>query len=467
MLLCIIALTTSSFAQRAPADNDELKLVVALFRHGVRSPTPDFNNFANQHSILPWPFLPAWNVLGPDSDCDPGKGWGYLTNHGFEIATGLGTYYGKHYKQGPWSNGFKVYLWADAENQRTRMTAKALEAGFEDAGILPPDVKVESLEPCTPNPDVLFHSFSAGCGTPSPLGLAEIADRINQNWKPTWTDQYKTQFDQLFRVLGCNTAGGCKFTVDVATPWSPNQKRQSLIKWTDPLGAPGRFSYASSASESFLLEYANNMQVGWGGVTTALHSMLSLHEFFFDQTERQSHLPTIQGSNLVKEISNVINRKVTGQKLGCPHAPPESQFIGLVGHDTNLAHVGPLLQLRWQFDDPKLPDDTRGLPANDALPAGALVFELRKRAAGWFVRVEYVTQSLSQMKNGPVSDAFRLRVLGPDCIQPGNYCEMPLATFNQRVSKSIGQAFLSHCEGNTQSCLLFVRKPMRKKSGRR
>jgi hypothetical protein len=190
--------------------------------------------------------------------------------------------------------------------------------------------------------------------------------------------------------------------------------------WSKDCNAPvawsGQFSFASGASEAFLLEYANNMTVGWNripvppqrGAPWSLRDMMQLHEFFFDQMDRQPYLAKIQGSNLVREISDQINRKAGGPMLGqCPRASAESRFVGLVGHDTNLASVGALLNLGWRFDDASLPPDTFGLPANNALPAGALVFELRKGARGYFVRIAYVTQSLLQMRGAfPTHIAF-------------------------------------------------------------
>jgi 4-phytase / acid phosphatase len=454
LLLCIVVPCTFSFAQGTPAPDNELKLVVGLFRHGVRSPESGFMNETKAHSKKPWPTLADWQVMG--SDCEgeksPMRGWGYLTTRGFKIVNGLGAYYGKYYQQA-WSKSFKAYFWADAENQRTRYTARALADGFNNAGVA--DVTVRSLSPCSP--DLLFHPFPAGCGSPDTGKLAGIASDIKRNWQP-WTNRYKAQFDQLFSAQGCTDAHDCNFDdPDSVTSWSGGQ-RKSPISWS------GRFSYASGATEAFLLEYANNMKVGWGSVApAAMVNMLSLHEFYFDQTQREQpelYLAKIQGSNLVKEIFNVIKRRATGEPSGCPHAPTNSQFVGLVGHDTNLANVGALLGLSWKFDDPKLPADTKGLPANDALPAGALVFELRQRNGEWFVRVEYVTQSLSQMKNGPVGDAFRLRVFSADCSSSGSYCEMPLPTFIDRVNRSLGtnNPFLSRCIGNNQTCLPIVRK---------
>jgi hypothetical protein len=451
-------LTTSHFAQGTPAAAaDELKFVVALFRHGVRAPTPDFaQNDADKHSKEKWPALTDWKVMG--ADCDKGNGWGYLTIHGQRVVHGLGKYYGEHYKRGAWSNGFNIYLWADAENQRTRETAKALKAGFKDAGIQDAKITVASLPACTTDP--LFHPFKLHCGMPNGDKLKEFAAEINEDWLMWAMTTYDSDFRQLNDLLNCFNKDQCSMPLKWVTDNAgacvvSSSDCKSLLQWK------GRFSYASSASEGFLLEYANNMNVGWGRVdppngaaASKLRDMLKLHEFYFDKTDRflrnnteaDKYLASIEGSNLIREILDQIKRK-TGQAPDgkCPRASPQSDFVGLIGHDTNLATVGALLDLEWRFDDKTLPSDTLGLPANDALPAGALVFELRQRSdRTYFVRVEYVAQSLEQMRNGPTDKALRLAVDGPACMQK-QPCEMPLKTFQQLVEARIGREFLSRC----------------------
>lgn len=126
-----------------------------------------------------------------------------------------------------------------------------------------------------------------------------------------------------------------------------------------------------------------------------------------------------------------------------------------MGHDTNLASVGSLLGLTWGFNDARLPEETRGLPDNDALPAGALVFELRLRGGTYSVRVEYVTQSLKQMQDKSNRDkAFRLAVRGQACQGGRIPCEMSVGDFNQLVNQAIGtdRAFLSRCHDGRQVC---------------
>src|SRR4029077_19542234 len=134
-------------------------------------------------------------------------------------------------------------------------------------------------------------------------------------WK-SWLSAHNNDFGKLYGILACsNKAPGCqplRESVDDATAWTSGERASSAITWK------GQFPYASSASEAFLLEFANGMpadKVGWGRVAVApddarapLRSVLALHEFYFDRTEREHYLAWLQGSNLVREISDQLNR---------------------------------------------------------------------------------------------------------------------------------------------------------------
>jgi 4-phytase/acid phosphatase len=473
-------------AQSPAASENELKLVVALFRHGVRAPLPGFTPpIADKYSGQGWPSIAEWNV---PSD----RNWGDLTNRGRVLATALGSYYAQWYTKNGWPRGFKVFLWADTD-RRTIDTAEALDTGFQQGGIPKGNITVESLPTPSPTPpvDPLFHPFQAGCGTPDAKTLGQTVTDIKKGAQ-LWAQKLEARFKELYGVLEC-TAPTCvplEMLVDVIGT-CPDVKSfprtcESPITWKGKLKGtttatatatatptptpPGKFPYASSASEAFLLEYANNMApnlVGWGRVDAAkkLPSMMQLHEAYFELTERDPYLAKIQGSNLIREIRDLLRRTaetVEPIDFNCLRADKASQFIGLVGHDTNIAGVGKLLQLSWQFDDAHLPpgehlpSDTSNLPPNDALPAGALVFELRERAGQYFVRIDYVAQSLLQMRgdpNRPPTEPFRFNVVCPGergtTLSP---CEMPLDKFNQVVAKALGpdNPFLSRCtpDGN-------------------
>jgi hypothetical protein len=193
---------------------------------------------------------------------------------------------------------------------------------------------------------------------------------------------------------------------------------------------------------------------------------LQLHEFYFDKTERELnhsapdlYLAGIQGSNLVREIRDQLNKVVRkAPPEDCPRRSGQSQFVGLIGHDTNLANVQTLLNVKWSFDkDQQLPADMRKLPENDALPAGALVFELRQTGqSDYKVRIQYITQSLEQMRNPHKQDQpYRvLTTCGGENATKVSPCEMSLETFNAAVGKVVEsyKEFLPHCQGDTQVC---------------
>lgn len=430
----------------SPADND-LKFVVALFRHGVRAPLKAFGENADQHSGRPWPGATPWGVAN----------WGDLTPHGFKAVRSLGEWYGSHYSK-RLGDGFKAYLWADVD-ERTQQTAAALAKGIGKFSV---NVKIA---PLGPGPDPLFHPFQASCGTPDKAELDRIANQIKAECRE-WLCSHKDQLTKLDEVLACPNERGNPTCVplgcvgETVTPWATPTPRPSAapIKWD------GQFSYASSATEAFLLEYANRMDPGWNqvevGQQTApsrprLSDLLQLHEFYFDKTERDPYLAGIQGANLVREILEQLNRGAgkpppTGR---CPHGEADDKFVGLVGHDTNLANLNKLLKVSWKFTNPKVPDDTRNLPDNDALPAGALVFELRGDHPNYRVSIQYVAQSLGEIK-GALQPDDPSRVL-TTCGDDSRPCEMSLGDFRTLAGGVMTKfgSFLSNCQTNgTQTC---------------
>ena len=449
---------TGVIAGPAPAQgkslsaNGELKFVVALFRHGVRAPLKAFSEKAGLHSQKPWPDpVNDWHVC---ETC-----WGDLTPHGSQAIKALGASYGSYYSKNAWPRGFKAYLWADSD-ERTQETASALRDGMQPAGVV---VKVESLPTGTPDP--LFHPFKAMCGTPDKAQLDQIVKDINNNYQQ-WINSFKSPtrnnaFKDLYDILGCdNSPQDCKPPPPGKQPLSQVKNHATLSPLEEaqrpasPIKWEGQWPYASSATEAFLLEFANGMpleKVGWGKARS-IPTLLRLHEFYFNKTERGDYLPGVNGSNLVREILDQLNRAANYPPSpihgNCPRGNADSQFVGLVGHDTNLANVGALLNVKWKFDNNK---QLLRLPANDALPGGALVFELRQSApSDYWVHIEYVTQSLAQIRDlPPLAEPLRLQTTCSD-----GPCDMSLPAFNQVVEKAIQnyKKFLSGCKDDQQDC---------------
>jgi len=274
----------------------ELKLVVALFRHGVRAPLKQIDDDPTKkpHAKDPWP-TSQWGV---------GNNWGYLTPHGVVLAKALGYDYAETYKK-TLPSGFKAFFWADVA-ERTMATAHALRDGFSGAGV-PATV---APSPGTKGPDPLFHPFEAHCGAPDQARLNKIAQAITAN-SQSWIDlRFGRQFAQLYGVLACTDPAKCS-PLNSVTNNSAQPCAASTPGCSDPIKWQGQFPYANTASETFLLEYANQIQVGWGRVleqppqpdTEKILSMMALHEFYFDQTQRETYLAQIGASNLLQEIS--------------------------------------------------------------------------------------------------------------------------------------------------------------------
>jgi 4-phytase/acid phosphatase len=211
---------------------------------------------------------------------------------------------------------------------------------------------------------------------------------------------------------------------------TPGQgKGGGALSWTGP------FSIGSTASEIFLLEYANGMPcniVGWGKVQfdapdcrrpgESFRLMQEIHTLYFEEVQHKSIVGKIQGSNLGNQILQALLKQVQS-----PGTSPS--LVIFSGHDSNIANVAGLLGLQW-----KLPD----LPDNDTPPAGALVFELSSDASNnYYVRVRYVHQTLTQLRTGvilsPANPPNWVAVPVPGC----NSLECPFSTFQQIMKTAI------------------------------
>jgi hypothetical protein len=107
------------------------------------------------------------------------------------------------------------------------------------------------------------------------------------------------------------------------------------------------------------------------------------------------------------------------------------------------------MHVDWQLD--RAPEFA-GLPANDALPAGSLVFELYKRGNGSYVRIEYVALTPAQMRGEASGPPVRV----PTTCGGTSPCDIALDAFNKMVADAIGAGnpFLPRCsaDGKEQVC---------------
>lgn len=426
-LCALIFVAPSLLAQWVP---NQLKQVVVLTRHGVRSPLSPMQDYAKK----PWPDIQKdWQV-----EC-----CGDLTPRGASLVTLLGAYYRSYYadknlllKTGCPAN--QIYIWADNE-ERTLGTARALVRGLAGrtlgCRILVHSLLYQPNDCKDPNScqrsatgnqrDLWFHPLPGLWSKVSKSDHEKIqlvVDDIKSRYGQLLS-QYRPQLQALQNTLLCCTdPSKCDPNVCKGAPcnllcWSNKvaagqDSDGSAVKWEGP------FSVGSTATEVFLLEYANGMPcrlVGWSQVIFSatdcsgpgekFRQMQEIHTAYFQEVQRPLIVAQIQGSNLAKQILTKLQQAVSS-----PEASPK--LVIFSGHDTNIANVAALLKLSW-----KLPD----LPENDTPPAGALVFELYTGPSpgNYKVRVRYVHQTVRQLRSAVLSLA-----------DPPNWVDLPMRECN-------------------------------------
>lgn len=403
LLLCLSACASRDSLAQAPASaNDQLRFVVYVSRHGVRSPTGKADQL-NQYSAAPWP---AWSAQP-----------GYLTPHGYRLMQLFGAYDRMQLaskgllQAADCGDAQHITIYADSD-QRTRETGKALAEGMFPGC----NVAVGGLAEGTPDP--LFHPQPSN---PAAIALASaaVSGRIGGD-ASNLTAAYRTHLAALDNVLA-----------HCGTPPEHDPPRLSLFNIAATLDTGmndhaaelrGPLSTAATLTENILLEYTEDMpekDVAWGCVDgKSLRSLIDLHTAAFDFAQRTPAVARMQASNLLHQIDEALEQAATKRPVPGAMSKVSDQALFLIGHDTNLANIAGLLDLTWIADGRR----------DDTAPGSALVFELwqNKASRAYSVRTYLTVQTLEQMRTASTLDAVnppvRVPLFLPACSTRDGSC---------------------------------------------
>ncbi|MDI9220733.1 histidine-type phosphatase [Pantoea sp. EA-12] len=361
MLLVWVALPVNA------EERYQLEKVVEISRHGVRPPTPGNRKEIEAATERRWP---QWHTAD-----------GELTAHGYAAVVNKGRWEGEHYRQSGLldagcPSAQQIYVRA-SPLQRTRATADALVTGaFADC-----HVKVHYVEGGS---DPLFQSDTFSFAQLDPA--KEYAAVAAQAGDLAALQQRLQPAIQLLKQAVC--ASDCAF---FDRPW---QLKQTKSGSTYVQG----LSVLASMVETLRLGWSEHLpfnQIAWGNITTSeqISALLPLLTANYDLSNDVPYIAQKRGSILLDAVLSSLEDSGN---------TPDTRWLLLVAHDTNIAMVRTLIGFNWQ-----LPGYARG----NIPPGSSLVFERWRdtQTHARFLRIYFQAQSLEGLRQlTPIDDAHPL-----------------------------------------------------------
>ena len=337
-----------------------LRLRVVVMRHGVRAPTkgPDALAPYASRAWASWPVAP-----------------GQLTPHGAEGMRTLGMRYRAMLAaDGLWA-GDCAHL--DAVAVIADSTPRNHASGAALAQGLAPECRAGYRALPAGENNALFH-FGQG-------------DKDDKDDDPAaapaaWPPPALADLQRV--LLGCDDAA--------CLAQARADGRKTLLDAAGD-GRAKAMKTAGSLSENLMLEYAQGFPasgVAWGrGDEATIGRLVTLHNLQFALAKKALPAAASGGSNLMAHVLATLQQAAGERPAVAPLAEASARAVLVVGHDTNLAHLGGLLDADWH--DPAHPDDYP--------PGGALVFDLWQTDGGDEVTVSTAMPTLGALRRGDLS----------------------------------------------------------------
>ncbi len=422
--LCFVLLSLSFHSLTAAgqktdaSDDDQIRAVIVLARHGVRSPIESETRLGAYNAQL-WP---TWPVAP-----------GILTPHGAQALQLLGAYYRARYPsllQHLSCSDPGIYVEANT-TQRTVASATAMLSG------LAPECQIVVHHRMNqPNP--LFGPTTSNSADRQKAADAVMGRLANQ---PDWfTNAFARPLAKMHQVLVDCSGNTCD-------PTKPDFRTVMVndhgIASPRDARTDNPVSLGADFAENFLLEYTEGLpmdQVGWGRVhRDALNDLMEMNTRYHDFMLRPPFEAQMAASDLAAHIRDTIVGVADGAAVAGQLGTPQDHFFLLDGHDSNLSWIGGLLRLGWL-----LPDQT----FNATPPGSALVFEIHRSRATHAntVQVFFISQTLDQMRFlrslTSAEQPSIAPVFVPGCSGPTPAYACSVEDFSRVVTAAVDPAFV-------------------------
>lgn len=369
-LLAVIILSFlffNVFVSASYASDQEEKFIkaVVLSRHGARAPTQS-RQILESWSQKKWPDWPVKQ--------------GELTPRGASLVKAMWRNLGHKFaalKLLPVNICPKpgdIYIRADTD-ERTRATASAIISGLVPDCQAGYAVLQEKIDP-------LFHPVKAGLYKFDPIAAATDVLRSAKGGLNALQDEFSGVVNLVGSILGSPAPALCeRFALFSECNLANLPNAISITADGANVRLLGALDIASSVAEIFLMEYAQwpGTPAGWGQVNeTVLSQILPVHARIFDVINRAPSIAWAKGSGLLVEITNALLNNHVNDDIN------KAKLVIYVGHDTNIANIGSLLNINWQ---------PRGYAPNEIPPGGALFFELWEIKGKKQIKIRFFSQS--------------------------------------------------------------------------
>lgn len=381
LILLILVLSWPAQFSFADAARGKLLKIVALSRHGVRAPTED------KHILELWSqkVWPRWPVKKGD-----------LTPRGSQLVTAMWmNLKDKLTEDGIISQDMcpsqnSIYIRADTD-ERTRATAAAILEG------LGKNCKLGYAVLENTKIDPLFHPVKAGLYHFNPVSTATDILANAHGSLHNVQEEFANIINLIGTISGQPASKLCaRFAAVANCQLADLPNAISVSPDGSSIKLMGSLDIASSMAEIFLLEYAQwpGQDAGWGQINArVLEEILPVHAKIFDVVNRAPLVAWARGSSLLTEINSALQGTHTDNRCN------EAKLVVFVGHDTNIANLGSLMDLNWH---------AKPYPANGIPPASVLFFELWEKEGKKEIVVRFYAQPLKALHKetgiDPVSD---------------------------------------------------------------